>query len=376
MELRKEGARGKHQRGIAPWMALAVASHVAALGWLDLKRPQAPYSPQSVEVEIWVDSPSTEGRPAANLEQQRQERASEPRNKNSAGSGRDEQLARMLPNVDALPADRGVRSTSETTAAEEAANAAGGGWEQIDPTRLRRLHNLPARTETPKGPRREVASGLDLGLAEFAKRVPHLSERPPPTLALYSDGSLRYTSKSVKAKIFPDGSVEITEPAAAWARLNFEELWARLLDSEKRREWMEQTYGGQIVDCNLEPAAPGCLKSVPIIEGGVDTCAWEPRDCYVYEKQWFMKETQKLREKLHQRWRQVNLRRSLHELESKTESIEADPQLTVAQKRAALRKLLADCADNWEGTEARAMIEGALRRIEGDYATVPDAGPM
>lgn len=246
-------------------------------------------------------------------------------------------------------------------------------WPEVDPQRLLGLRGWDAAPDASRGPRRDRGRKGDRSLRDLQQRldqqlgqateVPHASERPAPALELRSDGTLHYKSASIKARILSDGSVELIEPDAVWVRLNVESIWERLTDREKRRAWVERVYSGQVIDC-VTSTSSGCTSALPLLEGGFDTCALESRDCYAYEKQWFMKQTQSLREKLHQRWRNENMRRSLHTLELQVASILMEEGLDLLEKQTALEALLADCSDDWEGAQARALLTEAIEDLK------------
>ena len=253
-------------------------------------------------------------------------------------------------------------------------------WSQISPSRILSVGLGEAGEPPRRGPLREqgaIGRQLEQSLTESANAKPYLSERPPPILVLRSDGSLHYEGVGIEAVIGADGSVDFpTQDAVEYEfHLAPDALLERLVDQEKRRAWIEEVYGGQVL---IDPKYSGRDErpiAVPVAGGTFDTCAIESRDCYVYEKQWFMKKTKKLRQQLHQRWRKRNLRTSLHELEVRIASVQLDDDLGSRQKRALFRKWLGECADNWEGQQAKVMLEDAILRLNhNEYARIPDAG--
>ncbi len=366
---------------------LALVAHIVLLRLVTPQRPQSTRSFQAMEVEIWVDHDGP-----VKPEEVEVRDVAEPGEVLSARLP--ERPRTILTPQDEVAVARGEEAAASgglAGTAEEVDNRSDNApsWEQIDPSRILGVGAQGEPLDPPRGPLRargksSVQQGIDQALAEFAKEVPHLSERPPPTLALQSDGSLRYQGAGIRAVIGPDGSLDFPKADSVSIQSTTEGSLERLFNKEKRRKWIEEVYGGQVIDCKYRGPADsandvGCggraPSTVPVMSGIFDTCGLEPRDCYSYEKQWIMRETKKLREKLHQRWRQLNLRRSLFELEVVLSGLESDEKLGTAQKRARLQQLLADCADNWEGNQARLMIEDALTRLErAEYARLRDAG--
>jgi hypothetical protein len=102
------------------------------------------------------------------------------------------------------------------------------------------------------------------------------------------------------------------------------------------------------------------------LSGGFDVTDWvmkgKKQDPYRYEKEKFMKYTQKKRDELAKKAREADIENSIAQLPATCDDIWHEPYKKASQKRRALYELWRDVEDTDAGARAREIIEAYVRR--------------
>jgi hypothetical protein len=167
-----------------------------------------------------------------------------------------------------------------------------------------------------------TGDALGEGLGRYAMAKRHLSERPPPRLHPRRDGSYRYEGPSIRATIRPDGQVEFDD------------------------------HQGDMVIPPL-PMFVFDLTDAMMRANGEDP--------YQYEREWFMRETEGLRNRLADRSEAEDLRRGLGDLRARLERIWDNRALSAQARRGRIFDLWDDCADDELGRRAQAVVLAFIR---------------
>lgn len=162
---------------------------------------------------------------------------------------------------------------------------------------------------------------LAAGLARAANVPAHLSERPPPELRRRRDGSYTYDSPQFEAIIAEDGTVTF-------------------------------------LDRHVSMPAP-LIFTFDVTDAVMRAQGMDP---YVHERQWFMRETRELRERLAGAARERERAAGLRALEDRLARVWTDRSRPARERRAAIFEMWDDCADDAVGASARAIVVRFIQR--------------
>jgi hypothetical protein len=162
------------------------------------------------------------------------------------------------------------------------------------------------------------AERLQEHVERAASTVPHLAKNPPPRLRRDTNGEYHYEGIGFTGLIRKDGTVDLTDRAAA------------------------------------------SVAPIPIA-GTFDLDRMLDPNVYSAEKRRFLEETETLRNELAEQERERVLAQGRFRLRGKLEGILANDALAPLQKRAAIFGLWDDCAEDATGSEAQRLVEAFVR---------------
>jgi hypothetical protein len=223
-------------------------------------------------------------------------------------------------------------------------------------------------------------SGRQADLEESLRgsvRGPALSQRPPPEIRPAADGGYDVEGIRLRAHVAPDGRITFQDGPP------IEDVgpMATLGDRDTRT-----------------PGSIGMGFRFDLNDGLWDAVGQDPLRT---ERQYLLRETEELRNRLSTRARRVDEERAILALGEELRAVAADRSLSAARRREEVFALWDDCATDAIGVRARTLVEDFIRerfpagtalaytpteltrlnrrRATGQpfdpYRTVPDAGP-
>jgi hypothetical protein len=187
------------------------------------------------------------------------------------------------------------------------------------PTRDRPVRSRTGRPGSPSG--EALARQLDQSLAETANARSYVTRRPPPELRPRADGGYAFTGHAFDAVIRPDGEVVF----------------------EDRPPVSVDGFGQFGFDVN---------DAIQRSSG---------QDPYRAEREWFMNETEEVRDRLASRAGERIAREALNGLDDRMRRVWASSR-AAADRRRALFEMWDECAEDETGAEARRRIVSFIRR--------------
>lgn len=169
---------------------------------------------------------------------------------------------------------------------------------------------------------RQAEARLDAYLAQAAAAVPHLSERPPPKLQRSADGTYRFDNAAIGAVIHGDGRVEFEDKAG--------------------QADMIPTSGS----FDITRFAEKHVLGNPIASA---------------EKAWFLRETEDLRLRLADAYREETLVLGARTLRARLIAVLEDPTRSHADKRAQVFAAWDTCSQDEVGARGQRVIEALVR---------------
>jgi hypothetical protein len=156
----------------------------------------------------------------------------------------------------------------------------------------------------------------------------HLSKRPPPELRRTREGGFRYTHHTFEARILPDGTVRFRDRPPV----------------------------------TLDTPTLGEPESI-MPRGGFDLTDAVTHDPYRHEKEWFVRETEGLRDRMARAHDAHLARAGLTRMRARLARVWADGSRSARERRRAIFELWDECADGDDGRPAREMIIRFVRRV-------------
>jgi hypothetical protein len=188
--------------------------------------------------------------------------------------------------------------------------------ERRDPGPARGRHGRPGRASEA-----EFGERLGRSLAQAANARDYATRRPPPELRARADGGYSFSGHVFDAVIRPDGEVEFEDRPPVSV------------------EGFGQ-FGFDVTDALQRGAG---------------------NDPYRAEREWFMNETEEIRERLAARATQRVAREALAGLEDRLRRVWTSDR-SVRDRKRALFEMWDECAEDETGAEARTRILAFIRR--------------
>jgi len=199
-------------------------------------------------------------------------------------------------------------------------------------------------TEADAGPAARVGGGRHAGRQPDLERAlaggvrgPDLSERPPPVVRPSADGGYDVEGIRLRAHVAPDGRISFQDGPPI------------------------EDVGPSFIPGNRESGVSGSAGvgfRFDLNDGLWNAVGQDPLRT---ERQYLLRETEQLRNRLATRARRVDEERAILALGEELRAIAADRSLSPAQRREEVFALWDDCSTDAIGERARTLVEDFIR---------------